>query len=157
MVDLSATGHSSYHNLELTIQTRDTEESAPAEYPPEQPEADITADDGAAYGAEEIELEEGLKAELQAEEAKAVEAGEDEEMVGADQISGAKEEDEENSDAGSEDLEAESSGSEDEEEEEGEEGGDEDMEMADGEQAGPSKEKEQDSVHQQGQPEVMVH
>lgn len=133
---------------------RDTEESAPAEYPPEQPEADITADDGAAYGAEEIELEEGLKAELQAEEAKAAEAGEDEEMGGAEDTTGAKEDDDDNSDAGSEDLEAESSGSEDEEEEEGEEGADEDMEMGEGEQAEPNKEQ---GAHQQGQAEVMVH
>ena len=149
--------HYTWHTwpgLRANETNRDTEESAPAEYPPEQPEADIIADDGTAYGAEEIELEEGLKAELQAEEAKAAEAGEDEEMAGADDTAGAKEEDDDNSDAGSEDLEAESSGSEDEEEEEGEEAGDEDMEMVDGEHAGPSKEQ---GAHQQSQAEVMVH
>lgn len=131
---------------------RDTEDSAPALFPPEQPEADVVDDDGANYGAEEVELEEGLKAELAAEEAKAV--GEDEEMAGAEETAGTKEEDED-SDAGSEDLEAESSGSEDEDaEEEGEEG-DEDMEMGEGEQA-VDGEKGQ-GMQQPHQSEVMVH
>jgi len=134
--------------------TRDTEDSAPAEFPPDQPEADIVEDDGAAYGAEEVELEEGLKAELAAEEAKAV--GEDEEMAGVEDTTGAKEkaEDDEDSDAGSEDLEAESSGSDDEEEgeEEGEGEGDEDMDMGEG-HAGPSEEK----VLEAQRTEVMVH
>ena len=104
----------------------------PAEFPPEQPEADIVEDDGADYGAEEVELEEGLKAELAAAEAE--KGGEDEEMAGADDTVGAKEKDDDNSDAGSEDLEAESSGSDDEDAEEEEEGdGDEDMEMGEGE------------------------
>ena len=133
---------------------RDTEDSAPAEFPPEQPEADLVNDDGANYGAEEVELEEGLKAELAAEEAKAT--NEDEEMAGAEEIAGAKEEDED-SDAGSEDLEAESSGSEDEDGEEEEGDGDEDMEMDEGE-AGPSETngaKEQ-GMQQQHQPEVVM-
>ena len=73
------------------------------------------------YGAEEVELEEGLKAELEQ-----LPAEEDEEMEGAADTAGAKAEDDE-SDAGSEDLEAESSGSEAEDEEIEE--GDEDMEM----------------------------
>ena len=114
---------------------RDTEDSAPAEFPPEQPEADIVEDDGANYGAEEVELEEGLKAELAAAEAE--KGGEDEEMAGADDTVGAKEkdDDDDDSDAGSEDLEAESSGSDDEDAEEEEEEGDgvEDMEMGEGE------------------------
>ncbi|KAL8831404.1 MAG: hypothetical protein Q9191_000883 [Dirinaria sp. TL-2023a] len=137
----------------------DTEESAPAEYPPEQPEADVAADDGTAYGAEEVELEEGLKKELAEVE------NEDEEMGGAESTAGpaataeSKDEDEE-SDAGSEDLEAESSGSEDEEEEieEGEGDGDEDMEMADGDdKATNANGHNPEAVHQQPQGEVMVH
>ncbi|KAI9724960.1 MAG: Histone chaperone asf1 [Candelaria pacifica] len=112
----------------------DTEESAPAEYPPEQPEADVVEDDGATYGADE---EEELAEEVEGEAAAKVD-GEDAEMAGADDTAGpsndgaAKEEDGA-SDAESEDLEAESSGSEDEEieEEEGEGDADEDMEMGD--------------------------
>lgn len=140
---------------------RDSEESAPAEFPPEQPEADAVEDDGTAYGAEEEELEEELK-----EDGDAKPDGEDEEMAGADDTAGpsngieAKAEDEE-SDAGSEDLEAESSGSEDEdiEEEEGEGEGDEDMDMGeDGEQKAhePVNGKQQ-SIGQQQHGEVMVH
>ncbi|MCJ1471700.1 Histone chaperone asf1, partial [Lambiella insularis] len=110
----------------------DSEDSAPAEFPPDQPEADIIEDDGTAYGAEEAELEAAL---IQEEEAlKAVDG--DEEMAGADDTTGsagadAKGEDDDESDAGSEDLEAESSGSEDEdiEDEEAEGEGDDDMEM----------------------------
>jgi histone chaperone ASF1 len=143
----------------MLISSRDTEESAPAEFPPEQPEADVGADDGTAYGAEEVELEEGLKAELAKVE------GEDEEMDGAEDTAGpsatadTKDEDEE-SNAGSEDLEAESSGSEDEEEEieEGEGEADEDMEMGDGDEntTHANGHKEQ-PVHQKAQGEVMVH
>ncbi|MCJ1277897.1 Histone chaperone asf1 [Puttea exsequens] len=131
----------------------DTEDSAPAEFPPEQPEADVVEDDGATYGAEEVELEEHLQKELAEEEAKAKAEGEDEEMGGADQTAGAKDDD---SDAGSEDLEAESSGSEDEEEGEEEGEGDEDMEMGDGETAEASASKES-ALHPQPNNEVMVH
>ncbi|KAA6408766.1 MAG: histone chaperone asf1 [Lasallia pustulata] len=138
----------------------DSEESAPAEFPPEQSEADAIDDDGVAYGAEEEELEEELK-----EDGDAKPDGEDEEMAGADDTAGpsdgveAKAEDEE-SDAGSEDLEAESSGSEDEdiEEEEGEGDGDEEMDMGeDGEQKAPEPVtgKQQPIGQQHG--EVMVH
>ena len=35
----------------------DSDESAPAEFPPEQPDVDAAEDDGATYGAEEEELE----------------------------------------------------------------------------------------------------
>ncbi|KAL8815676.1 MAG: hypothetical protein Q9223_005213, partial [Gallowayella weberi] len=118
----------------------DSEDSAPAEYPPEQPEADVVEDDGTAYGAEEEELE---IAEAEATEGVNEEA-EDEEMAGAEDTAGpsaAKAQDEE-SEAGSEDLEAESSGSEEEEieEEEGEGDADEDMEMGDdGETAAPTE------------------
>lgn len=142
---------------------RDTEDSAPAEFPPEQPEADLVEDDGAAYGVEEEEeLEEELKEETKID-------GEDEEMAGADDTAGpsipvpAKEvdEDDESDAAGSEDLEAESSGSDDEELEEEVEGeGDEDMEMAeDGEHAAarPSKASEQAPKQQPHGEVVMVH
>jgi histone chaperone ASF1 len=106
---------------------RDSDASAPAEFPPDQPEADLTAD-GDQYGAEEVEEEE--EEEL-AESAEAVADPDamvdDAEMAGAERVD-AGEEDEE---AGSEDLDAPSSGSEDEEleEEEVEGDGDADMDM----------------------------
>ncbi|GAB7352145.1 hypothetical protein MBLNU459_g2635t1 [Dothideomycetes sp. NU459] len=115
----------------------DSEDSAPAEFPPEQPEADAADDDETKYGADEEEEEEE---EVAGEAAPKVE-GEDAEMVGVpEESNGAPKEDDEASDAGSEDLEAESSGSEDEEEEEEEVEGegevegpaDEDLEMGEG-------------------------
>ncbi|KAI4109007.1 MAG: hypothetical protein L6R37_000725 [Teloschistes peruensis] len=136
----------------------DTEDSAPAEFPPDQPEADAVEDDGTAYGAEEEELE--------ATEAEAVEGikegGEDEEMAGAEDTSGAPATNakDEVSDAGSEDLEAESSGSEDEdiEEEEAEGDGDEDMEMGeDGDGAAQTETGKEENMHGQHAGEVMVH
>jgi len=137
----------------------DSDESAPAEYPPEQPEADVAEDDGNQYGAEEEEEEEEIEAE--AEGAK-VEEGEDAAMAGVE--ADAPKEEDEASDAGSEDLEEESEGSDDEEEEEeeGEGEGEEqaDDEMADGQDVSTSKptiaEKEnQQHTHQQA--DVMVH
>ncbi|KAL8762647.1 MAG: hypothetical protein Q9184_001401 [Pyrenodesmia sp. 2 TL-2023] len=135
----------------------DSEDSAPAEFPPDQPEADVVEDDGAAYGAEEAELE---AAEVEAETAEGAKE-EDEEMGGAEDTAGpatAKAEDEE-SDAGSEDLEAESSGSEDEEieEEEAEGEGDEDMEMDEGGETAAQAVGKETSVQTQHQGEVMVH
>lgn len=136
----SPSGHYQFH---LADCFRDSEESAPAEFPPEQPEADLVEDDGAAYGAEEEEEEEAAEEEG---EAAGEATNEDAEMAGAEDTAGpaaaAAKEDAEASDAGSEDLEAESSGSEEEEiedeEEEAEGEGDEDMEMGDdaGEKAG---------------------
>ncbi|KAG9232997.1 putative histone chaperone ASF1 [Amylocarpus encephaloides] len=106
----------------------DSEDSAPAEYPPDQPEADLTAD-GDQYGAEEAEEEE----ELAEGAGAAVDPDamvQDSEMAGAEvDPAVAAEEDE---DASSEDLEAESSGSEEEEAEEEDEAegdADEAMEM----------------------------
>ncbi|KAN0102039.1 histone deposition protein Asf1 [Hyaloscypha variabilis] len=106
----------------------DSEASAPPEFPPEQPEADLTAD-GDQYGAdeaeeEEEEIEEGGEAAPDA-------MVQDSEMAGAEGegaiVAG------EESDDGSEDLEADSSGSEDEEleeeEAEGEGEGDDAMEV----------------------------
>lgn len=128
----------------LTSASRDSEESAPAEYPPEQPEADALEDDGTAYGAEEVELENALIKELEEADGPNGEAGEDQEMDGGETTAGAADDDA--SDAGSEDLEAESS--DDEEEDEEEEGGEEDVEMGDDSNAA------QPPPHQ---PEVMVH
>ena len=105
---------------------RDSDDSAPAEFPPDQPEADLTAD-GEEYGAEELEEEE----EVEAVEGAAADPDamvDDAEMAGAEGDPAAAESDNE----GSEDLEGESSGSEDEdieEEEEGEGAGDDAMEM----------------------------
>ncbi|KAH8692687.1 histone chaperone asf1 [Talaromyces proteolyticus] len=124
----------------------DSEESAPAEYPPEQPEADGLEDDSAAYGAEEVELENALIKELEEAETtgQGVPEGEDHEMEGAEPTAGAGDDDA--SDAGSEDLEAESSDEEEEDLEE-EEGGEEDVEMGD----------DAASHQHPHQPEVMVH
>lgn len=148
---------------------RDTEESAPAEYPPDQPEADTLDDDGTAYGAEEAEMQAALEEELAETEAVAAATakqatnGDDHEMVGTDELAGKVGDDDELSEAESEDLEADSSGSDEEDEEEGAEGAegeaDEDMEMAESEDkpAEAVKPGEQKSMPQQGQPQVMVH
>jgi len=148
------------------VRNRDTEESAPAEYPPEQPEADTLDDDGTAYGAEEAEMQAALEKELAETEAAAAANqttnGEDHDMAGADDLAAKLKDEDEVSEAGSEDLEADSSGSDDEEdEEEGAEGAeaDEDMEMVEGDEkpAEPVKPGEQKSMPQQGQQQVMVH
>jgi histone chaperone ASF1 len=106
----------------------DSDASAPAEFPPEQPEADLVAD-GEEYGAEEAEEEEE---ELAAEEVAIADpdAMVDDSEVPVEGEAAAGEE----SDDGSEDLEAESSGSDLEEEGEEEEvevdgDGDEAMEI----------------------------
>jgi len=115
----------------------DSEESAPAEFPPEQNDVDEQEEDGVNYGAEEEDVddeEDGDEApELAEGEAAAQkkEVGEDADMEG---VEAEKEDD----DDGSEDLEAESDEEdleEDEVEEEAEgereaaNGGDHDMEM----------------------------
>lgn len=107
---------------------RDSDDSAPAEFPPDQPEADLTAD-GDQYGAEEAEEEEEEVAEGAEAAADPDAMVQDSEMAGAEVDPAA--EDEEDEDAGSEDLEAESSGSEDELEEEEEVEGEanDDMDM----------------------------
>ncbi|TGO33123.1 hypothetical protein BHYA_0265g00130 [Botrytis hyacinthi] len=103
----------------------DSDASAPAEFPPEQPEADLVAD-GEEYGAEEagededeeVEGDEGGVADPDAME-------QDSEMAGAEAEGATAEETGDES----EDLEAESSGESDEEVEEEEGAGDDDMEM----------------------------
>ncbi|KAF4556289.1 Histone chaperone ASF1 [Elsinoe fawcettii] len=142
----------------------DSEESAPAEYPPEQPEADAVEDDAEQYGAEEEEEEE--VEEVATEEVAKVE-GEDAEMAEAADTNGAIKEDDAASDAGSEDLEAESSGSDEEEEEEEEEGeeGQEapaDEDMGEGQEAAKSTKEAPVDSKQENQPpaaaaDVMVH
>lgn len=140
----------------------DSEESAPSEYPPEQPDVDAQEDDETKYGAEELEEEQAELAALDADEGAAVKNDDgDAEMEGVENNEG-KEEDEE-SDAGSEDLEAESEGEDEDdlEEEEGEgEAGDQDMEM---DEAGPAENGTNGSAqHPEGQQhqqraDVMVH
>ncbi|KAE8442029.1 Histone chaperone asf1 [Mollisiaceae sp. DMI_Dod_QoI] len=107
----------------------DSEASAPAEFPPEQPEADLVAD-GDQYGAEEVEEEEEEEVAEGAEGA----AVDPDAMVDDAEMAGVEGEKAiaagEESDDGSEDLEAESSGSEEEDlEEEEVEGEADDMEM----------------------------
>ncbi|RMY65718.1 hypothetical protein D0863_08916 [Hortaea werneckii] len=156
----------------------DSEESAPAEFPPEQPDVDQAEDDEARYGAEDDgEDEEGEAPELveggsgEAAKAKAPQ-GEDAEMEGVENGDGKEEDDEESSDAGSEDIENESSDDDEEdlEEDEAEEGaegeasgqqGDHDMDMGEDHpadhKAGMQQQQPQQHHQQQQQADVMVH
>lgn len=129
--------------------SRDSEESAPAEYPPDQPEADRLEDDSNAYGAEEAELEAALVKELE----EANKQGEDQEMEGGEGTAG--QDDDDVSDAGSEDLEEESEDDDDDLDEDEAEAadGDEDVEMGDDSE---QKDESGKPAHQ-AQPEVMVH
>lgn len=125
----------------------DSEESAPPEFPPEQPEADLNAD-GDQYGIEEEDEEE------EEAEGAAVE-GEDVGMAGGEETAGPAAEEEGESD-GSEDIDIEDSEGEDEDEEEG---GDDDMEMDEGEPSGPNGKpaQQQPGNAQQHGADVMVH
>lgn len=139
---------------------RDSEDSAPAEYPPEQPEADTLEDDADAYGAEEAEMQAALERELAETEAAAAQAGDkgdDHDMEGTEEAAAKVRDEEEDdvSDAGSEDLEAESSGSEDDEEEEDAAEG-EDMEMGDADEK-PADTKTNGEQKPVQSAEVMVH
>jgi histone chaperone ASF1 len=137
--------------IDFLFFSRDSEDSAPAEYPPDQPEADGLDDDSNAYGAEERELEAALLKEL--EESNKPAEGDDQEMEGADAPAGKDDEEEEISDAESEDLEAESDDDEDDlDEEEGGEG-DDDVEMGDDAEQKDDAAKPTHEAH----PEVMVH
>ncbi|OTA96577.1 hypothetical protein M434DRAFT_392755 [Hypoxylon sp. CO27-5] len=107
----------------------DSEASAPAEFPPEQPEADLQPDEE-EYGAEELEEEaEEVAAEGATADGATATADGDAEMAGVEE-SGEPAEEDEISDEGSVDLENESE-DELEEEVEGEavEGGDDAMEV----------------------------
>ncbi|EEQ32737.1 Histone chaperone asf1 [Microsporum canis] len=123
----------------------DSEDSAPAEYPPDQPDVDALDDDGATYGAEEVELQAALEKELEElDREDANNDGMDIEGPAADDGNADDDDDE----AGSEDLEEESSESEDD--------GDEDVEMGDGDPA-DSNQSDSKAAGQQQQSEVMVH
>jgi histone chaperone ASF1 len=112
-------------------------------------------------------MQAALEKELAETEAAAAAAnqttnGEDHEMAGTDDLAAKLKDEDEVSEAGSEDLEADSSGSDDEEDdEEGAEGAEveEDMDMAEGDEkpAEPVKAGEPKSMPQQGQQQVMVH
>lgn len=105
----------------------DSEASAPAEFPPEQPEADLQADEeeyGAEEAAEEAAAEEAAKAEAG--------PGEDSEMAGVEAAAETVQEEDEMSEDGSVDIEGESEEELEEEEEgegEGEADGDDAMEV----------------------------
>ncbi|KAF7519465.1 hypothetical protein PCG10_009995 [Penicillium crustosum] len=129
----------------------DSDDSAPAEYPPDQPEADGLDDDSGTYGAEERELEAALLKEL--EESNKPAEGDDHEMEGTDAPAGKEDEEEEISDAESEDLEAESDDDEDDLDEEDGGDGDDDVEMGDDAE---HKDDTAKPTHQP-QPELMVH
>lgn len=137
----------------------DSEESAPAEYPPDQPEADVLEDDSAAYGAEEAELEAALIKELEEAE-KETGKGADQEMEGTEGTAGKEDEEEEVSDAESEDIEAESDEEDEDLDEDDAADGDEDVEMGDYTEQ-KDEINEGDNTHQaeqrHQQPELMVH
>jgi len=123
----------------------DSDESAPPEFPPEQPEADLNAD-GDQYGIEEEDEEE------EETEGAAVE-GEDVGMAGGEETAGPAVEEEEGESDGSEDIDIEDSEGEEEDEEEG---GDDDMEMDEGEPSGKSAQQQPGNAQQHGA-DVMVH
>ncbi|KAF3047517.1 Histone chaperone asf1 [Didymella heteroderae] len=129
----------------------DSEESAPPEFPPEQPEADLNAD-GDQYGIEEEEEE-----EEEGEGEGATAEGEDAAMAGGEETAGPAAEEEDGDSDGSEDIDIEDSEGEDEDEEEG---GDDDMEMDDGEPNtanGDKQSQQQPGNAQQHNADVMVH
>jgi histone chaperone ASF1 len=107
--------------------SRDSEDSAPAEFPPDQPDADQAEDDEDKYAADETDLEAVVEGEGTPADPDAM----DTDMGGADDTAGPSavptKEDE---GAESEDLEAESSGDEEDEEE-----GDEDEQMVEDDHA----------------------
>ncbi|KAF2667238.1 histone deposition protein Asf1 [Microthyrium microscopicum] len=118
----------------------DSEATAPAEFPPDQPEVDNAPDDEEAYAADEPEV-----VEVEG-------AAEEEEVEGEDEEMGGVEKEDNVSEAGSEDIEDDSS--EDDEEDEEEEG-DEDMEM---DEAGAADAAHKEHIEPAGQPaDVMVH
>ncbi|KAK4249990.1 ASF1 like histone chaperone-domain-containing protein [Corynascus novoguineensis] len=125
----------------------DSEASAPAEFPPEQPEADLVADEE-EYGADELAEEE----EVEAVDANGEEAGDkDAQMDGVEGPEGENVADEEDlSDEGSVDIEGES---EDELLDEYEGADQEGGEGADGDEM--EVDRPEPAVHKQ--PEAMVH
>ena len=134
---------------------RDSEESAPAEYPPDQPEADLQEADGDQYGAEETDVE---AEELEEEGGVVVAAPADPDAMEEDtEIGGAEEGKEvEDDEEGSEDLEESSEDEEDElEEDEGIEGAEDDeMALDDGHAPAPGVAVQ---VAHPPAPEAMAH
>ncbi|EWC45589.1 histone chaperone ASF1 [Drechslerella stenobrocha 248] len=107
----------------------DSEESAPAEFPPDQPEADLAPADGEQYGVEEEEEEEEEVGEAEAEAEAAPrdpDAMEEDTEMGGVPLTEGKDEEEESAAEGSEDIED----STDDELEGEEEGAEEDEAMA---------------------------
>lgn len=136
---------------------RDSDDSAPAEYPPEQPEVDTVDDDGTAYGAEEADLEAALEKELQELDKDEADPDSMEGVEAPDAGPSVKEEDE---DAGSEDLEADSSESDDDDLEDDEGGeGDDDVEMEEDGKPNDNNDQSRSNVDSRPQQhsEVMVH
>lgn len=98
----------------------DSEASAPAEFPPEQPEADLVADEE-EYGAEELAEEEAELAEVEGvANGEAVVVDKDAQMDGVEAENGVVVDEDELSDEGSVDIEGESEDELEEEELEGE-------------------------------------
>ncbi|PSN62831.1 histone deposition protein Asf1 [Corynespora cassiicola Philippines] len=123
----------------------DSEESAPPEFPPEQPEADLNAD-GDQYGIEEEEEEVEVEGAAPAD-------GEDADMAGAEDTAGPAGDDDAASEDGSEEIDIEDSEGED--DDEAEEGGDDDMEMDEAEPANGDQKHPQQPAQQKA--DVMVH
>lgn len=140
------------------MNNRDSDDSAPAEYPPEQPDVDtVDDDDGVAYGAEEADLEAALEKELQELDKDEVDP---DGMEGVEVANAGPSVNDDDEDAGSEDLEAESSESDDDDLEDDEGGdGDDDVEME--EDGKPSDNNDQSRSNMKAGPqqhsEVMVH
>ncbi|EOO01966.1 putative histone chaperone protein [Phaeoacremonium minimum UCRPA7] len=129
----------------------DSDASAPAEFPPEQPEADLAVDEE-EYGADEGEEEEEEEVAEGAEQPAAEAAGEDAAMMGVEEHAenGADAEEDEMSDDGSVDIEGESEDEID-EEEEGE------GEAADGDEMEVDSDKPVGNAPHPAAPEVMSH
>ncbi|KAK4192214.1 histone chaperone asf-1 [Podospora australis] len=116
----------------------DSEASAPAEFPPEQPEADLVADEE-EYGAEELAEEEAeLAEEVEgAANGEASSADKDAQMEGVEGENGVIVDEDELSDDGSVDIEGESEDELEEEELEGAEGDEMEVDAAPSAPAGP--------------------
>lgn len=107
----------------------DSEASAPAEFPPEQPEADLVADEE-EYGAEELAEEEAELAEVEGvANGEAAVVDKDAQMEGVEAENGVVVDEDELSDEGSVDIEGESEDELEEEELEGETAEGDEMEV----------------------------
>lgn len=127
---------------------RDNDATAPAEFPPEQPEADINVEEE-EYGAEELALEDEVEEATDANDGVAPNGGDDAMIGVAGEVEQVVDEDEMSED-GSVDLEGES---EDEEEELQEEGAEEGA--PDGDEMDVDMDAPEPEAH--AQPELMAH